>query len=229
MNNYFLNISVTYFLALPYRILHFSAIQTSQLEFELKQLRSRALAKSSLRTHKYQWESFKQLCASVGRKFFPASVNTVFFFIAHLARNLEHTTILNYTSSIVSLHHYNYCAAPDLNHFLIKQALAGLKRFRHELPHQRKPICPSDLRKMFVSLPVIELAVRDPFWAACWVTFFSLARSADFFRSSTRSAKYSRVCDVCFDKSGVTISLPILENNRFKGKRINIFLKQITH
>lgn len=94
----FLKNLITYFLALPYHILLFSAIRIRQLEPELKRLRSCALANSSLQTHNYQWESFKEFCKLVGRKFLPASVITVCLLIARLARNLQYTTILTYVN-----------------------------------------------------------------------------------------------------------------------------------
>lgn len=194
------------------------------LERELNALRSKALAKSSQKTRNSQWRCFQSFCNKFRLKSLPASANTVCLFITYLSRKMEYTSVVNYSSSLISFHHHNNCLPPDLKHFSIQEALVGVKRSRHELPGQRKPVHPNDLKKIFTSLVILPENVRQTFWTACLVAFFSLARNSNLFKSSNHSKKHLRVCDVRWYENHITLSLPVLKNNRFKDTRTEVVL-----
>lgn len=106
----------------------FPGTQTRFLRQTLNHLRRCAFAPTTWRTRKSQWKCFFEFCASIGVAPLPADVETVSLFIAHLSLGREFSTVNNYVGSIVSLHHVHDLQAPDLSHFKIKQALAGLKQ-----------------------------------------------------------------------------------------------------
>lgn len=78
----------------------------------------------------------------------PASVDTVCLFIAFLSDRMAFSTISSYVSGLVQFHNQNNFEAPDMSHFAVKQALAGLKRKKEELPRTKAPLLPSQLLAM---------------------------------------------------------------------------------
>lgn len=164
----------------------------------------------------FEFDKFIRLCEKIKVVCGPATVHTVCLLIAFLARKFEYTTILTYTASIISLHHFHNFCSPDMKHFMIKQAFSVVQRQRKELPFQRKPIWPQQLQKVSSVLDKVDPVIRKTFWATCLTAFFSLARSANLFEHNNQGAKHLLDRDVKLTTSGAWLSLPILKNNRFQ-------------
>ena len=186
------------------------------------------MASSSLTTRTSQWNSFHRFCTDQLLVALPSSEHTVCLFIAYLSqRHLEYTTVINYVHSIVSLHHSHNLPGPDLQHFTIKEVLAGLKRTKQELPRQKRPITISHLRHIFDSLTEIPQSRRATFWAACLTAFNSLLRSANLFPGRSQPGKAIKVRDVRLTTRGLELTIRVLETNRFKGEETKIPLLRL--
>lgn len=157
----------------------------------------------------------------------PASVKTVALFIAFLARKSEYTTIVNYTAGIASYHWHHDVEAPDLSSFIIRQALAGVRRQRRELPYKRNAILPSHLTQIRNVLPLIRNKYRATFWAACVVAFFTLLRSSNLFKNYRSSKSHLRVVDLTCFAAGYRVKVPVLKTNRFLGASLELVLLQL--
>lgn len=187
-----------------------------ELEKQLAKLRAGSYAKSTQRTRMNQWAKFESFCLLHKLIRLPASEKTVCLYIAYLARSLEYTTINNYVASVASYHHYNDFETPNMNHYSIKQALAGVMRSRRELPNQRNAVTLELLAAIKDELIVIPDPVRETFWAACLVAFFSLLRSSNLFYNGKTGAPASVTMKCLRFKAAVTfLKVPVLKTNRF--------------
>lgn len=124
------------------------------------------------RTRESQWKRFTDSCDSYKLISLPASTHTVALYIAFLARSLEFSTISNYCSGVVKLRHSHDLKAPLLSSFEVREALAGMKRHRHERPNKRALISPSDLLKVFEHLYAVDKFVRPTFQQLAQLLFF---------------------------------------------------------
>lgn len=158
----------------------------------------------------------------------PASVHTIALYVACLAKRLEYSTIKNYVVAIVSLHHENNVEAPNLGHFSIKEALAGVQRQRYELPHKRLPVTLETLLALKENLRAIPSPVRNTFWAACLTAFFTLLRSANLFATGCRSSNFClRVKDVDLLPDRASFRVKVLKTNRFLDTRMKLIVPRL--
>lgn len=179
------------------------------------------MAPSSQRTCRSQWSRFESFCANYRLGCRPATVDTICLYVTFLAFELEYTTVLNYVALLPSYHPFHNFDYPDLSHFKIKEALAGVQRRRHELPNRREVILPHHLMAIRKNLRFVEPCLRATFWAACLTAFFSLIKSANLFWKTDNLA-YLHVLDVLVISGAVSLSVQTLKTNRFKEKRNNI-------
>ena len=142
------------------------------------------MAPSTVRTRQVQWKSYLEFCGEFGFVPLPASPQIFSLYVAHLFDGLEFSSINNHLAAVAPLHSNCNIAPPDLSHPLIRSALDGARRQRTENPHQKRAITAAILELIASHLAIIDQPIRDPFWAAAIVAFFSLSRSADLFAAS---------------------------------------------
>lgn len=146
----------------------------------------------------------------------PASTHTVSLFIVYLhQRGLQYSTITNYVAGIATLHNQNDYPSPDLNNFVIRDALAGVKRQKFKRPRKRIPITIQHLTDLYQKLSVVPRFLRATFWSAYLTAFFSLFRSANLFCNGGNH--YLRRRGLTFTNTGFTLTVFPLKSNRFKG------------
>lgn len=195
------------------------------LERYLHSLRINPYAQSSLKTRRNQWQQFEVFCARYNLCSLPATEKTLCPFIAHLAKSLEYTTIVNYAVGVVSYHHFHDKKAPELQHFAVKQALAGMQHARTELPNRRNAVTLERLDVLGRSLHVLPKNVRKMMWVACLTAFFFLLRRANLFETNrSGSTTHLRVEDVSFQTDVTALDVAVLKSNRYSGSRITILL-----
>ena len=186
------------------------------------------MASSSATTRSSQWSSFQRFCTDHSLVALQCIEHTVCLFIAHLSqRHLQYTTVVNYVHSITSLHHQHNLPGPDLQHFTIKEALAGLQRTKQELPCQKRPITVSHLQHIRSSLHKVPRSRRAAFWAACLTAFNTLLRSANLFPSRHQPHKAVQIRDVSLTSHGLELSVRVLKTNRFSGEETKIPLHRL--
>ena len=119
-------------------------------------LRQRSMANSSIATRKSQWSLFERFCDSHSLVNLLCTKRTACLFIAELSRrHLEYNTVVSYVHSFTSLHHRHDHVGPDLQHFSVREALAGLQRSRRELPYQKHAITLHHLTSIASCIPSI--------------------------------------------------------------------------
>ena len=186
------------------------------------------MASSSAATRNSQWKTFQLFCSDHFLVALPCSEHTVCLFIASLSqRHLEFTTVSSYVHSVVSLHHSQNLPGPDLQHFSIKEALAGLKRSRQELPRRKSPITVDHLQHIHASLSKVPQPRRAAFWAACLTAFNSLLRSANLFPSQSQPHKAVKARDVRPTAQGLELTVRVLKTNRLSGEETTIPLLRL--
>ena len=209
--------------ALPYPNFPFVAILLHSLDQRLKNLRTSALAESSRKTRSAQWRLYKQFCQEHELQALPASTSTVCRYIASLhSRGLQYNTILNYAASITTLHHATNVQGPDMSHFSIKEALAGVKRTREELPNQREALLPHHLLAINQHLHSVSSRYRQTFWTACLLAFHTMVRSANLFADRKTSPRHLTLQSVIPTNDGYILNFPALKNERFLKKTVPI-------
>ena len=186
------------------------------------------MASSSEVTRKSQWSLFQRFCADHSLSSLPCTEHTVGLFIAFLSqRHLEYNTIVNYVHSITPLHHRHDLAGPNLQHFSIREALAGLQRSRRELPFQKRAITLDHLHHIHDNLCSLPQERRAVFWAACLTAFNSLLRSANLFPQPTQPDKAIKNRDVLHTDRGLELTTRVLKTSRFVGEEMKIPLHRL--
>lgn len=85
---------------------------------------------------------------------------------------------------------------PTCHILQFKQASAGVKRSKLELPYRKAPLLPVHLRKIYHHVACVPLEIQKVFWVACVAAFFPLLRRSNFFFSSPADLSFLRVEDV---------------------------------
>lgn len=128
------------------------------------------------------------------------------------------------------MHQLNSFNPPDIGHNSVKQALAGVKRSRLELPNQKRPILPAHLEKIYDHLSLVPSGLGVAFWCACLFACYSIRKSNMFAeKCSTRSTAQShlRVSDVALTQGGMTLLVRVIKTSRFLHGEIQIPLPEI--
>lgn len=120
-----------------YQISFILAIPMQNLQRTLRKLRQSALAPAFWNTRESQWRKFTEFCTYFVLHALPASTETICSFVAYLSKNLELSTISNYVAAMMPFHQMLNIEAPDIGHFTVRQALAGVKRQKFELPNRK--------------------------------------------------------------------------------------------
>ena len=183
------------------------------------------MAESTRDTRKAQWRLFKTFCSEHNLQAVPASTDTVCRYIASLhGRGLQYNTIVSYTTSLTSLHHAADLEGPNMSHFSITEALAGVKRTRTELPNQRGALLPHHLLAINQHLHLVSSRYRQTFWTACLLAFHTMVRSANLFASNRKSSRHLTLQSVVPTHEGFILHLSALKNGRWQKKTVSIFI-----
>ena len=117
-----------------------------------------------------------------------------------------------------------------MSHFSIKEALAGVKRTRAEVPNQRKALLPHHLHAINQQLHTVSSRYRQAFWTACLLAFHTLVRSANLFADSKKkSPKHLTLQSIVPTSDGFIINFPALKNERFLNKTVAIPITRLTN
>ena len=171
------------------------------------------MAESSRKTRRAQWYLFKSFCREHELEALPTSTSTVCRFIASLhKRRIQYNTIVSYTASLSTLHHAENLKGPNMDHFSIREALAGVKRTRIELPNRREALFPHYLHLIKQYLHVVSRRYRQTFWTACLVVFHTIFRSANLFADNVESSHHLVLHSIVPTTGGFLLNFPTLKN-----------------
>ena len=109
-----------------------------------------------------------------------------------------------------------------MNHFSIRETLAGVKRTREELPNQREALLPQHLRSIYEHLHTVNRRFRHTFWTACLLAFHTMVRSANLFADNKSSSHHLTLQSIISTNEGFILNFPALKNERFRKKTVAI-------
>lgn len=118
------------------------------LHQNIEQIQLSAYASSSVKTPQIQWDEYESLCKKYTLVSVPASPKTVALYVAWLSRSIEYSSDVYYLAALAGLHNLKIYPAPDTKHFVITQALFGLKQGRFETPNKKVGISIGHLIKI---------------------------------------------------------------------------------
>lgn len=134
---------------------------------------------NTISTRTSQWKRFYTFCIEHGLTPLPASPRTIARFLSDLSQTCKYTTIVNYLSSVTTMHKF-YGYQPEFrDSYYLTMALKGIKiRLGSEVT-QKVALSPNQLMRMY-----LYISLLDPFQVACWgaiiFSFRTLLRKSHF-------------------------------------------------
>lgn len=145
---------------------------------------SSAWSVNTIATRSSQWKRFLKFCMDYGLTPMPASPKTVARFPSDLALTSKYTTVVNYLSSITTMHRF-YGYEPNFrDSYYLSMAVKGIKVNLGSEVHQMAALTPKQLLDMYVYVSLgsqLELAC----WSAIIFSFRTLLRKSNFLPDSS--------------------------------------------
>lgn len=134
---------------------------------------------NTIATRSSQWKRFMKFCIDFGLTPLPASPRTIARFLSDLARTCKYTTIVNYLSSITTMHKF-YGFEPEFrDSYYLTMAVKGIKVNLGGEIRQKVGLTPKELLDMY-----LFVLIADQFESACWsaivFSFRTLLRKSHF-------------------------------------------------
>ena len=86
------------------------------------------LADSTKSTRNSQWKHYLQFCDDYERVPLPASLDTILLYLSHMSLSFKYVSIINYLSSVWTLHKLNGFLHIDKGTFELHVTLRGIRR-----------------------------------------------------------------------------------------------------
>lgn len=134
---------------------------------------------NTIATRSSQWKRFLTFCTEHGLIPLPASPRTIARFLSDLALTCKYTTIVNYLSSVTTMHKF-YGFEPEFrDSYYLTMAVKGIKVNLGSELRQKVALTPQDLLQMYV-----YVMIGDQFESVCWsaivLSFRTLLRKSHF-------------------------------------------------
>lgn len=185
---------------------------------------SSAWSVNTISTRSSQWKRFFTFCIQHGLTPLPASSRTVARFLSDLAISCRYSTVVNYLSSITTMHRF-YGYQPDFrDSYYLSMAVSGIKMRLGSEVRQKVALTPRQLLKMY-----IFVSLGDPFQRACWAaiifSFRTLLRKSNFLLDSSNYAPHlvDRK-DITFFPGGLSVRVSTSKTDRSGGNPTRIVL-----
>lgn len=189
----------------------------ASLKKKCLQVRSLIWAESTWSTKRSQWKRFLDFCHLYDLDPIPASSETICLYITFLTDQVKYTTIMNYVSSIWSLHEFLGAEPLAKNSFLVRCTLTGAKRLLGNAVLTADPLLPEDLLKIYMTLDR-----SDPkdllFWVCVCLAFRCLLRKCHY----TSSPHCLKSSDVEFTSYGMCLVLNSSKTIQYKERVVQI-------
>lgn len=145
---------------------------------------SSAWSVNTIATRNSQWKRFFTFCVDYGLTSLPASPRTIARFLSDLALTSKYSTVVNYLSSITTMHKF-YGYEPEFrDSYYLSMAVKGIKVNIGSEIHQMVALTPQQLLSMY-----LFVSLGDQFQMACWsaiiFSFRTLLRKSNFLPDSS--------------------------------------------
>lgn len=185
---------------------------------------SSAWSLNTISTRTSQWKRFFTFCIQHGLVPLPASARTIARFLSDLALTSRYSTVVNYLSSITTMHRF-YGYQPEFrDSFYLSMAVRGIKINLGSEVKQKIALTPQELVSMY-----IFVSLGDQFQKACWTaiifSFRTLLRKSHFLKdSSTHTPHLISRKDISFFPGGLSVLVATSKTDRSGGSPTKIVL-----
>ena len=184
--------------------------------------------KSSYRTHR---NTYFRFCASMGYDPVPVNPERLCQYTAFLARSLCVSSISLYLNVIGILHRQFGLPNPLINNWPLKTLLTGFRRSNSHPSHQKLPITPVILLRIFSNLNM-SCSFDASFWAICLVAFSGMFRKSHLLPMSTSAfdaTKQLTKDDFQFFTWGAQLTIRWSKTIQFRERVVRILLPLIPY
>jgi hypothetical protein len=164
---------------------------------------------------------------------FPLDESTVCSFVAYSlsTRNLKHTTVRSYLSSLVFYHKLRKMDSSNCSSFLVECMLRGAKNldFYKSLAKNTRKVMTYPLLKILshqIAIAGGPVEEKQLYWTAMVVAFFGSFRFGELLSKTETKFNENETLlweNVVFSKDSVTIHVKIPKNKKEQGEYIDIF------
>lgn len=185
---------------------------------------SSAWSVNTISTCSSQWKRFFTFCIQHGLTPLPASPRTVARFLSDLALTCRYSTVVNYLSSITTMHRF-YGFQPEFREsYYLSMAVLGIKMRLGSEVCQKVGLTPQQLLSMY-----IFVSLGDPFQRVCWAaivfSFRTLLRKSNFLLDSTFYAPHLLARgDIEFFPGGASVKVSTSKTDRSGANPTSIVL-----
>lgn len=139
---------------------------------------------NTIATRSSQWKRFLTFCIDHGLTPLPASPRTIARFLSDLAVTSKYSTIVNYLSSVTTMHKF-YGFEPEFrDSYYLTMAIKGIKVNIGSEVRQKVALTPQQLLNMY-----LFVLISDQFESVCWsaivFSFRTLLRKSHFLPESS--------------------------------------------
>lgn len=150
-------------------------------------------------------------------------MHTVSLWVAHLSLSLEFSSVSNYLASLASLHQFHDFPAPNIEHFAIKQALAGIERMRTEAPNGKSALLPNHSFDIHSLLIYFHTTFVGPFGVRVCLP------STQSYVGQIYLKNISYLCfwDIAQEGTSIIIKVPVIKTSRSIASQVTHPLEEI--
>lgn len=185
---------------------------------------SSAWSSNTIATRSSQWKRFLKFCIEYGLTPMPASSKTVARFLSDLALTSKYSTVVNYLSSITTMHRFYSYDTDFRESYYLSMTVKGIKVNLGSEVHQMVALTPKQLLEMYV-----YVSLGNQFEVACWsaiiFSFRTLLRKSHFLPDSTKDNPHLiDRADVTFHRDHMLIKVSTSKTDRSGGKPFKIMV-----
>lgn len=189
---------------------------------------SSAWSLNMIATRSSQWKRFLTFCINHGLTPLPASPRTIARFLSDMALTCKYTTIVNYLSSITTMHKF-YGFEPEFrNSYYLSMAVKGIKVNIGSEIQQKVGLTPRELLQMY-----LFVSIGDQFESVCWssivFSFRTLLRKSNFLPDTSEHAPHLIARkNIQFHQDYMTVLVSTSKTDRSGGKPTKLVIYETT-
>jgi site-specific recombinase XerC len=132
----------------------------TRIEGQAQDFAAHSKASNTINGYRSDWEHFTRWCGSHAFASFPATPETVAFYLSDLATSHKPSTLTRRVSAISQVHQIAGFETPTKS-AKVRLVIAGIRRTKGTAANAKTPVLTNDSKRMIGSLPEGLLGVRD--------------------------------------------------------------------
>ena len=197
------------------------------LDREVQSYRGAAFALSTQRSYSTHRKRYLEFCLQFGYQPIPVSQTVLQRYVAHLAREIEYSSIRQYLNIIRLLHVEEGLPKPLEDNQPLSLMMRGVRRTLGDATSRKLPITPQILLKTRGLLNWEEPG-HILFWAAALAAFFGMLRQSNLLPNPPFDpTKHLRRCDVLAYPWGLGLSIRWSKTIQFRERELLVPLPHL--